>query len=203
MPNRRTYTDEQLTLAVADGSCWADVLEALWKGRSGNPRWPRKRALDLALDIAHLDRYPTSMIVARAEYLPFTDRQAPATPGRLGLSAAISWFLNRGYNPSIPVEPCFYDLVVESDDGLQRVQVKTTGSKSRDGYYRVRVGRGAYEQGAVSNANGKFRPRPYPAGSLDYFFIASGDGVNYLIPQHVIGGRVELSLTRKYVAFVV
>ncbi len=201
MPNRRSYTDDQLRDAVARASCWSDVTEALGKGRAASAVWPRKRALHLGLDTARLDRYPGSMIAARKEADPFSGRPILGMSGRLGLSTAISWFLTRGYNPAIPVEPCLYDLVVESDQGLQRVQVKTTDSRTSVGYYRAKIARAAYDSEAAANANGRFRTQPYVDGAIDFFFIACGDGTNYLIPQDVVSGLKEVTLTRKYAAF--
>lgn len=203
MPNQRSYTDDELQAAISEALCWSDVAERLGKGRSGNVTWPRKRASLLGLDINHLDRYPGSMIVAESPDLPFHANPVPVTSGRLGLSTAISWFLSRGYAPSIPVEPCLYDLVVESDCGLQRIQVKTTGRKTSEGRYHALIGRAAYDSKVTANARGRFRREAYPDGSIDFFFIVCANGAIYLIPQSRVSGLIELTLTRKYVAFLV
>ena len=203
MPNQRTYTDDQLRTAVTHASCWADVMETLGKSRTGNPAWPRKRALQLGLDTTKIDGYPGSMILARKQAIPFVERSGPNSLGRLGLSAAISWFLGHGYNPSIPVEPCLYDLVVESDQGLQRIQVKTTRTKTAEGHYRAGIGRGSYDPEAVANARGRFRAQPYDDGTVDFFFIVCDDGRKYMIPQPIVSGLKEIALTRKYAAFEV
>lgn len=62
----------------------------------------------------------------------------PGRGAKLGEDPAM--ILRRGYTPSIPVAATQYDLVVESDDGLRRVQAKTTTSKD-NGRWAVRIAR--------------------------------------------------------------
>jgi hypothetical protein len=53
MPNRRTYTDDQLRAAVVNSTCWADVMERLGKPRGRSAQDVRKVADDLGLDASH------------------------------------------------------------------------------------------------------------------------------------------------------
>jgi len=81
------------------------------------------------------------------------------------------------------------------------VQVKSTDARTSAGHYRAKIARTAYDPEATSNANGRLRIQPYADGAVDFFFIAYGDGTNYLIPQAVVSGLKEVTLTRKYAAF--
>lgn len=109
----------------------------------------------------------------------------------LPISAA--WFTVRGSTISLPIEQAVYDLMVQSDDGIHRVQVKTTTTKST-GNGTVTVSRRPYSVGNLA-------PRmPYDPDVIDYFFIVDGDFDMYLIPSRVVAGRVAIQLRtyRKY-----
>ena len=91
---------------------------------------------------------------------------------------------------SIPVEPTPYDLLAESDEGLQRVQVKTTCGDTV-GVTRVKYGLRSYP------SSGKYGGRrPYSADEIDLFFIYTATGAMYLIPVTAVKGMTRLALTR-------
>ena len=122
MANRRTYTDEQLREAVASATCWSAVMRSLGKA-SGRGTQPVKAVADrLGLDTSHF-AYKRSFSPVSPIDMPF--KNGLKSGGQSGLSIAARWFLDRGYVVSVPME-VVYDLVAESDDGLQRIQVKTT-----------------------------------------------------------------------------
>ena len=51
--------------------------------------------------------------------------------GDVGLGAAIAFFSNLGYTVATPLtDSQNYDLVVDMDEGLKKVQVKTKGAIS-------------------------------------------------------------------------
>jgi hypothetical protein len=50
------------------------------------------------------------------------------------------WFMLCGCHTSIPVEPTHYDLLASMDDGVKRVQVKTTTYEGKTGWM-IQVGR--------------------------------------------------------------
>ena len=99
-----------------------------------------------------------------------------------------------GYMASVPVEPTTYDLVVESDDGLQRVQVKTTRSVA------VSIKRTVYGNG-TSPSSGLYGRIPYKPGELDLFFIYTLAGSMYLIPFAAVAGMTALRL-KKYANYL-
>lgn len=111
---------------------------------------------------------------------------------------AVAWFMHRGYNVSLPVGQGPYDLVVDSDCGLQKVQVKSTHRKDRCRRFYVQICKRVYD-GAVSvNASGKRRRAPYSLKEVDCFFILTGNQDVYLIPRLVVGAKKSLSLDRSY-----
>lgn len=113
---------------------------------------------------------------------------------------AIEWFAARGYVTSIPLEQAAYDLVVESDAGLKRVQVKTTCRKD-NGCWSVAICRNGYDNSARLNAGGKRRRRPYTRAEVDIFFIVTSSRDVYLVPIEVVEGQMGLVLDRKYKNF--
>ena len=193
--NRR-WTDEQLVKAVKSASSWNEVGDLLnLITDSGSTKAHLKgHAARLGLDISHLTG-PTNGMAGQ----PHPMSALAYTPGQLRKAApsiAMAWFALRGCSTSLPVEPEVYDLVVDSPDGLQRVQVKSTTCKGTDGTWSVKVGHGS---GGKRNTAGLI---PYDHETLDQFFIVDGDLRLYLIPSVVLGGRIRISL-RAYQAYIV
>lgn len=135
------------------------------------------------------------------ERLPFQARPLPDRLRAAAIGEAIRWFLERGYVPSVPVEPSRYDLVVESDEGLKKVQVKTTSFKGKYGLWQVHVHRTSYEASAKPRGvAGKRRSVSYTATEIDFFFVVTGDE-KYLIPIAVVGDAHNITLGKKYVLY--
>lgn len=106
------------------------------------------------------------------------------------IGEAIKWFLERGYIASIPIEPARYDLIVESDVGLKRVQVKSTTFEAKKGKWEVRIGRTQYDPANVARTTaGKRKQVPYLIDEIDYFFIVTSAGKKYLIPIESVLGK--------------
>jgi hypothetical protein len=125
--------------------------------------------------------------------VPFANEIRPG--GQSGLSIAARWFMDRGYVVSVPLEPVAYDLITESDDGLKKVQVKTTRKTEANGRYTVRVARNLHNGGTRKHV-------PYDPESVDYFFAVTPKN-QYLIPVEVVGERTHLVLDEKYAAFAI
>jgi hypothetical protein len=70
--------------------------------------------------------------------------------------------------------------------GIQRVQVKSTTRRDRNGRWVVKVGRRPY---SLDKQAGR---APYDPDAVDHFFIVDGSGGLYLIPGRVLAGRVEV-----------
>ncbi len=198
---RRSYTEQQLRDAVASATSWRDVMEALGKPRSNSAAHIKEHAQSLGLDSSHFEVKFTSQRPVAGD-LPFS--KLPAPGARSGLSIAARWFLDRGYTVSIPIEPAAYDLIAESDEGLQRVQVKTTSRfDATSGGYVARLTRATYDPAVSPNARGNYRESPYPPGVVDFFFIIVTTGEMYLIPYSVVPGFQKVCLVKKYAAFMI
>ena len=131
----------------------------------------------------------------------FTKRPSLSYLSRSGVGSAIEWFLSRGYDVSVPVEPTHYDLVVGSDDGLKRVQIKTTNHKDR-GSFKVNTYWLSYDPDAECRKTySKRRKKPYTKEQIDLLYVLTGDGVVYLIPLEALNGQQTIVLGAKYKKF--
>lgn len=58
--------------------------------------------------------------------------------GNTGLGFAIAYFTSNGYTVSVPLNDTQdYDLIIEKDNILETVQVKSTGCKTKYNVYQV------------------------------------------------------------------
>lgn len=199
MPNPRRYTDEQLRNAIATSTNWSQVMVAIGKKPGSGTRGVKAVADSLNLDTSHFF-YARSFKPVAGIAVPFGNSVRHG--GQSGLSIAARWFLDRGYIVSLPLEPAPYDLVTESDDGLKRIQVKTTRRVERNGRYKVILARMLHDAKAPRNANGNRRRVSYKAEDVDYFFVITPTSA-YLIPIDVVAGKLGIVLDEKYAAFVV
>lgn len=200
MPTPRTYTDEQLRDAISNSTRWSDVLVKLGKSPRQNRGPVMTRAKALGIDTSHMTNLGEAVTAPAHD---FPGRPQVGVRGKGGLSVAAGWFLERGYNVSIPLEPGPYDLIAESEDGLRRIQVKMTSTIRSTGRYEVRLARTIYDSSAPANGHGRYRKERYGAGEVDYFFVITASGTNYLIPRSVVGDSMYLHLDTKYRDFEV
>ena len=105
--------------------------------------------------------------------------------GNVGLGKAIAHFTQKGYVISIPLNDSQdYDLIVEYEGNLHKVQVKTVYAKSTSGFYRVelrtRTSRGTDKNFGDSNS--------------EFLFILTDCGDSYLIPVAEIVAKTALTL---------
>ena len=65
----------------------------------------------------------------------FNNTKTTVKQGTIGLSAAIFYYQLKGYNVSLPLnDSSHYDLIIEQNDNLYTVQVKTTSQSRKNGY---------------------------------------------------------------------
>ena len=182
---------QELRVAVATSRSWAQVAERMNRARSGR-NYSNLRRLAAAAGIDTSGLYGQSWWAApvTAQMTPFSREFNPDNLHQTGTAIAAAWFVGRGYMASIPVEPVPYDLIVESDQGLQRVQVKTTCGDTV-GITRIQYGLRNYP------SSGKYGGRrPYLRGEIDLFFIYTVKGTMYLIPVAAVQGMTRLALSR-------
>lgn len=198
---RATDIDEAEARSIVEAAtCWADVARALgFTGRSPSYRLARSIVAHYSLDTSHFRskgdarplEAPSSLFSAKVDekHLRFAST-----------ATATQWFMRRGYMVSIPVEPAPYDLVVESDAGLQRVQVKSTTVRSR-GRWTVGLRRSAYS--GDSDGSTPYKYQAYDESVIDLFFVVCGDGAKYLIPIESLANQRSASLDSRYSEFQV
>lgn len=187
---RRTWTDEDLCKAVQLSTTWTGVATALNLVGGGKTIGAIKgHALRLRLDTAHLQVPPPAQgNTAQYALLQLINLRAAAP------SIAMAWFLLRGYRPSIPVEPCEYDLVIDCGGQMQRVQVKTVSQPTCRGVWEANISR------SVRSSEGS--QLAYDPDEIDLFFIVDGEMRIYLIPIVAVAGKVTISL-KAYALYLV
>lgn len=126
-------------------------------------------------------------------------RANPRKQGEIGLGDAIAWFSANGYSVAIPLadnQP--YDLIVDSpEDGLQRVQVKTTTFRQpKYGSFVVSL--------ETAGGNQSFHTRkPFDNTAVELLYVLADDGSRWLFPSRVITSKRTLNLGRRYAQFCV
>lgn len=182
---------EELRAAITTSRSWAQVAEKLGEIRVGRSYEKLRRlAASAGIDVSSLygQRWLAAPVAPLA--VPFTQEFDPNRLHRMGTAVATAWFVGRGYMVSIPVEPASYDLIAESDDGLQRVQVKTTCG---DAVGVTKVQYGLRSTPSTGKYGGR---RPYTTDEIDLFFIYAATGAMYLIPVAAVEGMQRLALSR-------
>lgn len=111
--------------------------------------------------------------------------------GNSGLGLAIAYFTTNGYTVSVPLNDTQdYDLIVDKNNVLKRVQVKSTGCKTKYGNYQV----------ALKSCGGT-KGRTYKTiieTEVELIFIATENKKMYLIPKKIIKNKATLNLCSKY-----
>lgn len=107
--------------------------------------------------------------------------------GNAGLAMAIAYFGSNGYTVSIPLNDTQdYDLVVDMDGVLKKVQVKSTNSLTRDGAYAL----------PLKSTSGTTRKqyKTVKDTDVDLLFCLCGGRLMFLIPVSEIRNTSVLSL---------
>ncbi len=104
--------------------------------------------------------------------------------GDTAVGQAIASFTRKGYDVSVPLtESAPYDLIVDSDEGIKRVQVRYSSTKDVD-LRRIH-----------SNSNG-YVVKKAKKEAYDWLYILKSDGEQYLIKECLFGRR-SIRPTRK------
>ena len=116
--------------------------------------------------------------------------------GNTGLGIAIAYYTSNGYTVSIPLNDTQdYDLVVDKNNILKKVQVKTTGCKTKYGTYQV----------ALKSCGGT-RGNTYKTlidTKIDELFILADNLDIYILPIEKIYNKSTLNLCSKYLEYKV
>ncbi len=123
----------------------------------------------------------------------FQKTNNPCQQGTVGLGAAIAYFTAQNQVVSVPLNDSQkYDLVVDDEEGLLKVQVKTTYCKSPSGAYcaSLRTCGGNQSWSGVANF--------FDNTAVDILFVLCEDGSAYCIPAHNITCKSSITLGKKY-----
>ena len=116
--------------------------------------------------------------------------------GNSGLGMAIAYFSTNGYVVSIPLNDTQdYDLIIEKNNVIKTVQVKSTGCKTKYGTYQV----------ALKSCGGT-KGKTYKTlinTKVDFLFILNENLEMYLIPKEIIKNANTLNLCDKYKQYLV
>lgn len=129
------------------------------------------------------------------EAIGFRQHTNPRMQGNAGLGIAIAYFSRVGVRVAIPLtdsQP--YDLIIDNDNRVERVQVKTTTLRDPYGCYLVSLQTVGCNTKEVVKRD--FHPTDY-----EWLFVVCGDACVYMIPTEAITARTQVYLGRKYEAF--
>ena len=173
---QRGWTDAQLAGAVEESGTWIEVADRLGLAGGSSRETLKGHARRLRLDVEHLG--PKAPTGSETPYPPASMANLP----RAGSLLAAAWFTLRGCDVAWPLEPCRYDLLVTRDGKPQRIQVKTTQSRSGASW-------------KVSLTNSRRGLVTYDPDEIDFFFAIDGDFACYLIPVGDVGGLQAIHLS--------
>lgn len=109
--------------------------------------------------------------------------------GNIGLGQAIAYYTLNGYPIMIPLNDTQkYDLVVDKDNKLYRVSIKTTQFKERSGNYAVQL----KNSGGGSKGS---KIRNFDNTSCDILFVYTKSGDIYEIPSKDITAKSVITLS--------
>lgn len=117
--------------------------------------------------------------------------------GDMGVGEAISYFIKTGRTVLFPLsdnEP--YDLAFDDGFKLNKVQIRTTYSKTKSGNFEVNL--------RVMGGNQSFQKiTHFDRSKVDYLFVLTQDNERYLIPSLEIKNKSSLSLGKTLQKFKV
>lgn len=109
----------------------------------------------------------------------------------MGIGAAIAYFTSRGDNVLLPItDSQDYDIVVDIDGILHKVQVKYTSAKSPYGKYVVSLR-------SISGSSRK-EYKTVRDTSVDYLFILTEIGDRYLMPISELKSVSTLNISDEF-----
>ena len=116
--------------------------------------------------------------------------------GNTGLGIAIAYYTSNGYTVSIPLNDTQdYDLIVEKDNKLKRVQVKATSCKSRYGIYQVSLK-------SCGGTSGKIY-KTIINTNIEEIFVLTKDLSMFVIPKDKLNNVSTLNMGDKYMKYKV
>ena len=117
--------------------------------------------------------------------------------GNFGLGKAIEYFTSNSIPVSIPLNDTQkYDLIVDMDDKLYRISVKTSRYHNKNGTYGVMLKK-------CGGTGGSNYVQLFDNKSCDYVFVLLGNNKTYLIPSDKITSTTSITIGNKYTEYEV
>lgn len=111
--------------------------------------------------------------------------------GNTSLAIAIAYYASNGYTVSIPLNDTQdYDLLVDKNNVIKRVQVKSTGCITKYGNYQLALK-------SCGGTNGSTYKTVIET-NIDELFALTEDLKMYIIPKEKINNKSTLNLCNKY-----
>lgn len=112
----------------------------------------------------------------------------PKEKGDLALGQAIGYFMANGYEVCLPIgDKRSWDIIVEKDGILSKVQIKYAGLYSRDGKCKAGL--------RITGGNQSFHTtKKYAETDFELLFIYTEKGERYCIPWSETHVRNELTV---------
>ena len=126
------------------------------------------------------------------------DKKNSKKQGDVGMGLAIGWFAKMGYTVCIPLtDSQEYDLVIDRDGKLEKVQVKTTSHKNKYGNYRVEL------RVKGGNKSGTGKTKKFDSSEVDSLFIVTQENTQYFIPTEDTQAQSGITLGKTYEKYIV
>jgi len=108
--------------------------------------------------------------------------------GSIAVGEAIRYFTKNNNSVLVPVSDCDkYDLVIDHDGVLKRIQCKYSDDKEKSGAFIVDL-----------RTFGGYRDKTYHTrylkGDFDLLFVYCSNGNSYLIPEEKLWGKSQLAI---------
>ena len=115
----------------------------------------------------------------------------PVQQGTVGLGLAIAHFISTGNTISLPLnDNQDYDLIVDIDGVLKKIQVKTTRVIQNNNYVvQLKKVRPNNSSNVIHN---------FDKLSSDILFVLTEDGTKFSIPCDAIDVKTQLTLDERY-----
>ena len=111
--------------------------------------------------------------------------------GNTSLGIAIAYYAANGYTVSIPLNDTQdYDLIVDKNNLIKRVQVKSTGCKTKYGNYQVALK-------SCGGTNGGTYKTVIET-NIEELFIVTKDLSMYILPIEELTNKSTLNICSKY-----
>ncbi len=122
--------------------------------------------------------------------MTYTNKQI----GNAALGTAIGYFTNEGYTVSIPLNDTQdYDLIVDIEGKLHKVQVKGTTFKTKYDVYQVSLKSSGGTKGKIY--------KTIKDTDVDLTFVACEDGQMFLIPKEALNNTSTLNIGKEYLEY--